>query len=136
MIRKANSPKETLSLSRRNNGKCILANQKTANRKLICNFLCINPVRVKMVLLYALSLMVSEIIIFYIKMVKLDDFSKFRTHDLEVLSPYYEKTSLLSIDNITAKFEDATSCSYRDKLRTIFLHKNGKIGSFFKILSP
>ena len=45
-------------------------------------------------------------------------FSKFRTHYLEVLSPNYEKALLLSIDNIAAKFEDATPCSYRDMLRT------------------
>ena len=49
---------------------------------------------------------------------KLAVFSKFRTHDLEVLSPNYEKALLLSIGNIAAKFEDATPCSYRDMLRT------------------
>ena len=58
---------------------------------------------------------------------------KIWTHDLEVLSPNYEKVPLLSIDNIAAKFEDATHCSYRDMLRT---KKNRKIGSFFQISNP
>ena len=40
------------------------------------------------------------------KIAKLAVFSKFRTHDLKVLSPNYEKTLLLSIGNIAAKFED------------------------------
>ena len=44
-------------------------------------------------------------------MAKLAIFSKFQTHDLEELSPNYEKAHLLSIDNIAAKFEEATLCS-------------------------
>ena len=51
-----------------------------------------------------------------LKMVKLAFFSKFRTHDLEVLSPNYEKAHLLIIGNIAAKFEEATSCSYSNML--------------------
>ena len=78
----------------------------------------------------ALSLTVSEISPFYIKVAELAVFSKFQTHDLEVLSPNYEKALLLSRDNIAAKFEDATPCSYRDMLRT---KTNRQIGSFFKI---
>ena len=89
---------------------------------------------------FALSLTVSEISPFYIKIGILAVFSKFWTHDLEVLSPHYEKAPLFSIDNIAAKFEDCTPCSYRDMLRT---KKNRKIGSFLKfqthdlkVLSP
>ena len=56
---------------------------------------------------------VSEISPFYIKIANWQFFSKFRTHDLEVLSPNYEKALLLSIGNIAAKFEDATTpCIY------------------------
>ena len=49
-------------------------------------------------------------------MAKLAIFLKFRSNDLQVLSPYYEKLHLLmiSIGNIATKFEEATSCSYRD----------------------
>ena len=47
----------------------------------------------------------SEISPFYIKIAKLVVFSKFWTHDLEGLSPNYEKAPLLSIDNFAAKFE-------------------------------
>ena len=58
-----------------------------------------------------------------------------------VLSANYEKAHLLSIDNIAAKFEDATPCSKRYALNK---RKNGKIGSVFltfqthdfKVLSP
>ena len=46
-------------------------------------------------------------------------FAKFQTHNLEVLSPNYEKAHLLSIGYITAKFEEATPCSYRDMLPTL-----------------
>ena len=35
-----------------------------------------------------------------------------------ILSPNYEKAAPLSIDNIAAKFEDVTPCSYRDILQT------------------
>ena len=42
---------------------------------------------------------------------------KFRTHYFEVLHNY-EKTHLVSIGNIAAKFEESTPCSYRDMLRT------------------
>ena len=59
--------------------------------------------------------------------------AKFRTHDLEIMNPYYEKAPLLSIDNIDAKFEDVTPCNYRYTPEKI---KNGKIGSFFNILNP
>ena len=65
---------------------------------------------------------------------KLAVFSKFQTHDLEVLSPNYEKALLHSIGNIAAKFEDATPCSYRDIFRT--KTKNRKIGSFFQNFEP
>ena len=68
--------------------------------------------------LFTLSLTVSEISTFYIKMAKSAIISKFRTHDLEILSPNYDKAPLLSIDNIAAKFEDATPCCDRDILRT------------------
>ena len=40
-------------------------------------------------------------------------FSKFLTHDLEVLSPNYEKAHLLSVGKIAGKFEEAPPCSYR-----------------------
>ena len=63
-------------------------------------------------------LTVSEISPFYLKIKKLAVFSKFWTHDLKVLSLYYEKALLLHIGNIAAKLEDATPCSYRDMLRT------------------
>ena len=61
---------------------------------------------------------VSEISTFHIKMPKLAISSKFRTHDLEILSPNYEKAHLLIIGNIAAKFEEATPCSYTDMLQT------------------
>ena len=51
-------------------------------------------------------------------MTKLAIFLNFWTHDLEILSPNYEKAPLLSIDNIAVKFEDATPCSYRDMIQT------------------
>ena len=45
-------------------------------------------------------------------------FSTFRTHELEVLSPNFEKAPL-RIDNIAGKFEDATDvteiCSGQNK---------------------
>ena len=66
---------------------------------------------------FTLSLTVSEISPFNIKIAKLAFFSKFRTHDLEVLSPDYEK-ALLHIRNIAVKFENAKPWSYRDMLRT------------------
>ena len=62
---------------------------------------------------FALSLTISKISPFNIKIAELAVFSKFRTDDLEVLSPNYGKAPLLSIDNITAKFEDATPCTQR-----------------------
>ena len=80
----------------------------------MCYFACSNPV-----IHFALSPIVSEIIPFYITIAQLAVFlKKILTHYLEVLSPYYENAPLLSIDNIAAKFEDATPCSYRDMLRT------------------
>ena len=78
-------------------------------------------------------------------MAKLAFFSKFRTHDLEVLSPNYEKAPLLSKDNIAAKLEDATPYPVVTEICSgqICLHKNVKIGSFskfrthdLKVLSP
>ena len=44
-------------------------------------------------------------------------FTKFRTHDLEVYSPYYDFAHLLYIGHIDAKFEP-TRCSYWDMPRT------------------
>ena len=87
-----------------------------------------------------LSLTVSEISPFYIKITKLAVFSKFWTHDLEGLSPYYEKAPLLSIENIAAKFVDATSCCYRDMFRTKKIAKSAVFSKFWthdlKVLSP
>ena len=48
---------------------------------------------------------------------KISIFFKFRTHALEVLTNN-EKTHLLGIGNIAAKFEEATPCSHRDMLWT------------------
>ena len=55
-------------------------------------------------------------ITFYIKMSKLANFSKFRTHDLEKLSPKYEKAPFTQHRQYCCK--DATPCSYRDMLQT------------------
>ena len=44
-------------------------------------------------------------------------FSKFKSHDLEVSSPNYEKAHILSMGNIAAKFKEATPWSYRDMPR-------------------
>ena len=51
---------------------------------------------------------------------KIAIFTKFRTHDLKVFSPNYEKSHMLtelSIGKI-AKFEDASPCSNRDMFWT------------------
>ena len=78
------------------NGKFILNNQKTAKPKILTFFkvskmLCCDQRQC------------SDPKFSFISLV----FSKFWTHDHEVLSHYYEKAPLLSIDNIAAKFEDA-----------------------------
>ena len=67
---------------------------------------------------FALSFTVSEISTFYIKMAKLAFFSKFRTHDLKVLSPNYEKAHQLNIGKIAAKFENKLHPIATDMLRT------------------
>ena len=94
-------------------------NSKTENFK-ICNFAFSNPVKIQNLLCFPISLSVSE------KSANLCFFNFFLN---------FEKISeiLLSIDNIAAKFEDATPCCYRDMLRT---KTNRKIGSFFKISNP
>ena len=80
--------------------------EKCYNKNVIIND---NACDSKSVSLYLFT--VSEISTFYIKM------AKFQTHELEILSPNYEKASLLSIDNIAAKFEDVTDVSIYSKRR-------------------